>query len=261
MSGSVLFTHHCSLTFQNLEESLQRQRSPQKILGIQYNYARCQSPMMKFVAHGRRVIELASERGWRPGARYTNLRDVRSVKFQNVGFLDIHWKKYSFDRHLEAAMLSKPFITVARDVECISQLEGILEEARQLSTFCQHVIVVPKDIRLTDKLDSQIPQSFVLGYSVPTRYGGTEIPPQAFSRPVHLLGGRPDVQRSLADKMPVASLDCNRFTYDAKFGDYFDGERFRPHPRGGYEVCLKASLESIDRLWHDYERADFPERE
>ena len=55
-------------------------------------------------------------------------------------------------------------------------------------------------------------------------------------RPVHLLGGRPDVQRRLAELMPVFSIDTNRFTLDAAFGDYFDGEMFRPHPIGGYEI-------------------------
>jgi hypothetical protein len=214
--------------------------------------------MIKFVAHGRKVIELATSRGWRPGARYTNLRDVRHSKFRNFGFLDIDWKQYSFERHLLAAKANRPFLTVARDIECLMQLDLILREAEILQEHSTHVVIVPKDIRLEGRLHSLIPQHFVLGYSVPTRYGGTKIDPQAFDRPVHLLGGRPDVQRQLADLMPVASLDCNRFTYDAKFGDYFDGKRFRPHPVGGYENCLNASLESIDRLWHDYVPASFP---
>lgn len=214
--------------------------------------------MIKFVAHGRKVIELATERGWRPGARYTNLRDVKHAQFRNFGFLDIHWKKYSFERHLVAAKANRPFLTVARDIECITQLDLVLQEAETLQEYSTHVVIVPKDIALEGKLHALIPGHFVLGYSVPTRYGGTKIAPQAFDRPVHLLGGRPDVQRRLANLMPVASMDCNRFTYDARFGDYFDGERFRPHPTGGYENCLNASLASIDNLWHDYEPTSFP---
>ena len=35
-------------------------------------------------------------------------------------------------------------------------------------------------------------------------------------------------------------------------GDFFDGERFRPHPRGGYRRCLRDSVQHIDRLWRTY---------
>lgn len=208
--------------------------------------------MLKFVAHGRRVISLALAEGWRPGARYTNLRDVRHVDFTEVGFLDIDWKNYSFEAHLDAAARTRPFVTVARDVECESQLGKILTEAGKLQKYATRVIIVPKDPILEGRIHRTIPDDFLLGYSVPTRYGGTTIPPGAFEWSVHLLGGRPDIQRRLADLMPVVSMDCNRFTYDAQFGDYFDGSKFRPHPVGGYEACLKDSIANINSLWFDY---------
>lgn len=209
--------------------------------------------MLKFVAHGRKVISLAMDAGWRPGARYTNLRDIRHVSFSKVGFLDINWKSYCFDSHLAAAKVTRPLMTVARDVECRSQLGQVVDEARQLSIYSTKVIIVPKDKSLEDQLHQLIPQEFVLGYSVPTRYGGTTIDTEAFQHPVHLLGGRPDVQRALADVMPVISFDCNRFTLDASFGDYFDGSKFRPHPVGGYEKCLTDSLSNINNIWSDYD--------
>ena len=53
--------------------------------------------------------------------------------------------------------------------------------------------------------------------------------------------------------MPVFSFDCNRFTLDASFGDYFDGEIFRPHPTGGYERCIEESIININALWDDYD--------
>ena len=214
---------------------------------------RLRCDVLKFVAHGRRVITLATGQGWRPGARYTNLRDVRHVDFAGIGFLDIDWKRYCFETHLAAAKLMRPYVTVARDVECASKLDSILIEAAQLQKYSANVIIVPKDRSIEDNLDTLIPQEFTLGYSVPTKYGGTAIPTEAFKRPVHLLGGRPDVQRKLANLMPVSSFDCNRFTLDAGFGDFFDGERFRPHPVGGYETCLTASIAHIDALWCDYE--------
>lgn len=208
--------------------------------------------VLKFVNHSATVLEIAVAHGWLPGARYTNLRDVR--RFSRLGFLDIDWKQYDFCRHLEAASVTRPVMTVARDVEDRRDLKRTLDQAYRLLEFAAHVVVVPKDARLESKLDREIPPDFLLGFSVPTRYGGTKLAPHAFNRPVHLLGGRPDVQRRLAGLMPVFSLDVNRFTLDAAFGDYFDGETFRPHPTGGYKRCLADSVKNIGALWNDYAR-------
>jgi hypothetical protein len=214
---------------------------------------------IKFVAHSKRVIDLAVTEGWRPGARYTNSRDVRHAVFSDVGFLDIHWKKYDFQRHLAAAERLRPFMTVARDIETIDQLDGILKEAADLQRFAKHVVLVPKDVRLQGRFDSLLPRPYVLGFSVPTRYGATLLDPKNFTRPVHLLGGRPDVQRGYAAQMPVASVDCNRFTLDARYGDYFDGRTFRRHPQGGYERCLKDSIKNINACWSGYKAPQLPE--
>jgi hypothetical protein len=206
--------------------------------------------VLKFVAHSFRAASIAMQHGWLPGARYTNLRDAR--RFERLGFLDINWKNYNFSRHLEAARSTRPMLTVARDIEDLADLDRTLDEAFELLCYADAVIVVPKDPRLGSCIDDLIPETFMLGYSVPTRYGGTSLPLSAFCRPVHLLGGRPDVQRRLAQSLPVVSMDCNRFTLDARFGDYFDGQRFRPHPEGGYDQCINASVVNINGLWLDY---------
>lgn len=209
--------------------------------------------VLKYIAHSKKAIAIAQDYGWYPGARYTNLRDVKSFSFTHNGFLDIDWKNYDFHRHLDAVAQYKPRLTIARDVECIFTLEGILREAEFLLQHCDHVAIVPKDPNLNGRLNELIPENFVLGYSVQTKYGGTKVSLESFDRPVHLLGGRPDTQRALAKQLKVFSLDCNRFTLDAQFGDYFDGQTFRPHPSGGYERCLRDSLMNINALWHDYE--------
>lgn len=204
----------------------------------------------RVVSHSFRVTNIALRYGWMPGARYTNLRDVR--RFPRLGFLDIDWKNYNFALHLSAARETRPKLTVARDIVQLELLGQTLDEAHELSQYAEHVIVVPKDLRLTDRIEELIPSQFRLGYSVPTRYGGTEIPLSSFTRPVHLLGGRPDVQRRLAERLQVHSVDGNRFTLDASFGDYFDGEIFRRHPVGGYEACIEDSIKNINSLWEKY---------
>jgi hypothetical protein len=206
--------------------------------------------VQKFVAHSATVLEIAMRYGWLPGARYTNLRDVKRVP--KLGFLDIDWQNYDFARHLEAARQTKPLLTVARDVEDRRDLRRTIDQAYRLLEFAVDVVLVPKDKLLESNLDTAFPPEFILGFSVPTRYGGTTLSPHAFRRPVHLLGGRPEIQRSLARLMPVVSIDANRFTLDAAFGDYFDGEKFRPHPCGGYRNCLRDSVKNINELWSDY---------
>jgi hypothetical protein len=205
---------------------------------------------IRFVTHSKKVQRIAAREGWLPGARYTNLRDVKALG--RLGFLDIDWKRYDFDAHLAATKRTRPILTVARDIEDQSLLTEVLEQAHRLQEFSQFVAIVPKDPRMASALDSVIPDHFVLGFSVTSSYGGTAIDPSYFRRPVHLLGGRPDVQRRLAQIMPVFSFDCNRFTLDAAYGDYFDGQRFRRHPRGGYDRCLRESIRNINRIWEDY---------
>jgi hypothetical protein len=206
--------------------------------------------VFKFVAHSATVGTIAIREGWLPAARYTNLRDVR--RFDRVGFLDIDWKNYQFRPHFNAVRTTRPAMTVARDLVRMCDLNRVLDEAEELRQYAGLVIIVPKAIRLAERIDL-IPTKFVLGFSVPTKYGATRLPVAAFrNRAVHLLGGRPDVQRELGDSLHVVSMDCNRFTLDAAFGDYFDGETFRPHPHGGYRRCLRESLRNINALWDDY---------
>lgn len=161
-------------------------------------------------------------------------------------------ENYDFKKHLEAAKATKPLMTVAQDIENRRDLTRVIDQAWELLLYSRHVVIVPKDACLADKLEAVIPKEFILGYSVPTRYGKTSICPRRFKRPVHLLGGRPDIQRKLAERMNIFSFDCNRFTLDAAYGDYFDGETFRPHPIGGYERCVTDSITNINSLWEDY---------
>lgn len=206
----------------------------------------------KFITHSKHAVELALKNDWYPGARYTNIRDIKTIYKDKKCFIDIDWKNYEFNKHLEIVVKIQPYLTIARDIETLKNLDKILKEAEILKKYSKFVAVVPKDPALSGKVDKLIPKYFLLAYSVPTKYGGTKIPVSYFDRPVHLLGGRPDIQRSLANNMNVFSFDCNRFTYDARFGDYFDGDIFRPHPKGGYHNCLLDSISNINDLWKSY---------
>lgn len=206
----------------------------------------CNFPL-RFVTHSKLVQSIAYKNGWLPAARYTNMRDVGS--FQKVYFIDIDFKNYSFDKHLSIVMKYRPHITVARDVFDINQLEEILYEAKELNLYSDLVVIVPKDIKLSGKLNDFIPENYLLGYSVPSKYGGTKIPPEQFTRPTHLLGGRPDIQHKLGKTINTYSFDCNRFTIDAAYGKYFTSSGFKRHPKGGYINCITDSIININSLW------------
>lgn len=205
---------------------------------------------LRVLCHGRPTLKIAVRYGWLPGARYTNLRDIRG--FDAVGLIDIAWWDYDYRRHLDAVRQVRPVLTIAQDVQHRRDLARILDQAWELSQWAKYVVIVPKDLSLKYGLRDLVPRRFILGYSVPTRYGSTRIPLTAFGRRrVHLLGGRPDVQRRLGDVLNVFSLDGNRFTLDAAYGDFFDGQGFRPHKRGGFYECIRSSLRSINRVWHE----------
>lgn len=107
-----------------------------------------------------------------------NLRDVR--RFPQLGFLDIDWRRYDFARHLETTRITRPLMTVARDIENHRDLRRTIDQAFRLLEFARYVVVVPKDPLLESRLNEAIPAEFLLGFSVPTRYGGTKLSPSAF---------------------------------------------------------------------------------
>lgn len=206
---------------------------------------------IKIVCYSRAVQRFARQLGWFAGASYVRLRDIRGI--EPVGFIDIDWKNYDFRKHLAAVKTYRPFITVANDLLRARDLNRTLDQAYELLQWANSVVVVPKDPRLGSDLSQVIPDVFVLGYSVPTKFGATRIQLAHFrDRRVHLLGGRPEIQRRIARSLNVVSLDVNRFTLDARYGDFFDGEIFRPHPIGGYHRCLRDSIRNIEALWRDY---------
>jgi len=206
---------------------------------------RGRSPIL-YINHGRYVLNEAINLGWKIGARYTNLRDTRH--FGGPDFLDIDWKNYSFERHLEAAKITQPKLTIARDWTNDSDLTRILDEASRLSAYARTVAIVPKDPLSAESMERRVPNEFIFGYSVPTGYGETSIPTVAFKRPVHLLGGRPCAQLRLRNALDVISLDQNSFTIDARFGKHYQYFGYKRSDIG-YAETLRLSLLNIRAAW------------
>jgi len=160
------------------------------------------------------------------------------LRGHEVAFVDCDYRNYDHARHLEAVARYRPKYATVRDVMSREQcrdagipyypLDTILRWAEELEEYAEHVIVIPK----YDCLD-EIPERYVLGYSIPTSHGGTPLPIERFfGRRIHLLGGSPEDQYRYwrAARPYVVSIDHN---YLLKISQY--GQLWSP---GGHSVSV-----------------------
>jgi hypothetical protein len=206
--------------------------------------------VLKIVNHGRFVQRLVAKRGWGCGARYTNLRDVREQNI--VAMIDVDWRRYSYKHHLAAVQAIRPFMTVVRDIESEKEFNKALRAADKFLDWVEYVIIVPKFSKWSRAHERQLSNRHIVGFSLPTRYGSTTLSISQIEHQIHLLGGRPDRQRHMAANANVVSIDCNRFTLDAAYGDYFDGLKYNYSRQLDYELCLLNSMLGIEQAWSDY---------
>lgn len=148
-----------------------------------------------------------------------------------VQFIDNDFHDYDHAHHAEIVRQFRPKYATVRDIMTEQQckeagieyypFEQVMDWAAELAEYAQNVIVIPK----YDCLD-QIPANYMLGYSVPTSYGGTPLPVEIFKgRRVHLLGGSWKAQlahmAALGDD--VVSLDNNHINIIAsQWGQFND---------------------------------------
>jgi hypothetical protein len=97
------------------------------------------------------------------------------------------------------------------DWERQEQLPEVLGWAEDAAQYVEVVMLIPKVQGGIDQLPCTVGgKSVRLGYSVPTKFGGTELPIWEFAGwPVHLLGGSPHKQMELTQYMDVRSADGN----------------------------------------------------
>src|SRR6266568_2580391 len=123
-------------------------------------------------------------------------------------FIDNEWHGYDHALHLDAVKEFRPKYATVRDLLTREQakqsdvayytIEETLAMAREIAAHADNVILIPK-YDCIDRLPREINgKRVVLGYSVASSYGQTELPPSRFAGwPVHLLGGSWARQRSL----------------------------------------------------------------
>ena len=181
---------------------------------------------------------LAVRAGWMYGVRSGDIKTAEHVcpvvarsPRHKVQFVDNDFHDYDHAHHAEIVRQFRPKYATVRDIMTPEQckaagiayypFEQIMEWAAEIAEHATNVIVIPK----YDCLD-QIPDKYMLGYSVPTSYGGTPLPVESFrGRRVHLLGGSWKAQLAhmavLGDD--VVSLDNNHINIIAsQWGQFND---------------------------------------
>lgn len=181
---------------------------------------------------------IAVRSGWLYGVQSSGSGGICSnydvIQKHKVEFIDNEFKGYKHDLHCQAVAKYKPKYATVRDIMTKDQCQEvgieyypftqILDWAEELSQYAQNVIVIPKYDCL-----SKIPEKFMLGYSVPTSYGGTPLPIEMFKgRRIHLLGGSPNKQIAFWQAAPdsIVSLDNNYLLKIANYGNVWcpDGQ-------------------------------------
>jgi hypothetical protein len=173
-------------------------------------------PMLVYCAgRGGRFADIAVAAGFVYGCR----SDYKPS--HSVGFADLNWKTPDLDRHQAFVRDHAPIFAVAPDVLELASLAATLRYAESLACWAERVIVVPKARGVMERLPKE--PWLVIGYSVPTKYGGTGLlMAEMAGWPVHLLGGSPGRQLNLAYYLTVVSADGNAATRAAEFGTVFD---------------------------------------
>lgn len=202
---------------------------------------------------------LAVEAGWWYGFRSDG--NDYAAELGPVALLDSHWIDPDWTRHLRTAARVRPWLATVPDTMAVEELPRTLAQAEEIAPHCERVLVVPKCPGVIDQLPREVGgKPVVLGYSVPTSYGGTELPLWDFTGwPVHLLGGNPRRQAEMCGYLRVESIDGNLAWRMARKGivvttrgtggqtlTQMDGRRW---DGDGHLEALRRSLVNLRAFW------------
>src|SRR5262245_7707935 len=218
-----------------------------------------------------RSARLAVAAGWWYGFRSDS--NHYADELGPVALVDVRWDaRVDWPRHLDVVARLRPYLAAVPDVLAPAEFDRALRQAEQLAAHASP-LVVPKCYGLT----ADLPREFrgrpvVLGFSVPTSYGGTPLPVWEFAGwPVHLLGGNARRQVEYCSYMRVVSADGNLAWRLARRGIVVtprgtagrtlrdaDGVRW-PGPDAPLEA-LRRSLVNLRQFWDRSVAVDWRKR-
>ena len=191
-------------------------------------------PELIYCANGnRRYAEIAINNGYTYGAQ------LPGTVYFAPEFVDQDWKRPDRERYMAALSEHRPRMASVLDWERDEQLPEVLAWAEDAARFVDVVMIIPKVHGGISRLPRRIAAADVrLGYSVPTKHGGTEVMAFEFiGWPVHLLGGSPGAQmRIAASGLNVRSVDGNMMQKLASSRCLFWRSGKRPYTNGWLSI-------------------------
>lgn len=181
-------------------------------------------------------------------------------------FVDQNWKSPERQAYMESLKKHQPTMATVLDLEQESQFKEVMSWAEEAAQYVEIIVIIPKVSGIIPQIPQRINGAIVvLGYSVPTRFGGTSVPVWEFgNRPVHLLGGSPSKQREYSAYLNVVSADGNYANMAAtKFCKWFDGKRWHKLKNdvgdlwgkdAPYE-CFRRSCKGIISMWAQHNKS------
>lgn len=142
-------------------------------------------------------------------------------------FADQDWKAPDLTKYARAVAEHRPEVATVLDWEHDNQLPEVLAWAEEIAPHVARVVVIPKIPGRVGEIPETVGgKPVILGYSVPTKYGGTNCGVWEFGRrPVHLLGGSPQAQMEYADYLNVVSADGNMAAQQARRGRFWSRQK------------------------------------
>ena len=178
-------------------------------------------------ANNESYARIAIEAGFLYGAQLPG-----GVPFP-IWFADQNWKKPDRAKYMAALAEHRPHMASVLDLERADQLDEVLSWAEEAAQWVNVVMIIPKAFGIIPFLPRRIGGADVrLGYSIPTKHGGTQVPVWEFDGwPVHLLGGSPHTQMRTKNYFNVASADGNMMLKMANKGMFWSAKPLRrPRP-------------------------------
>lgn len=213
----------------------------------------------------QRCADIAVECGMHYGAQLP----AKNV-YHSPYFTDQDWKKPNREKYVAAVSIYTPSMATVLDWEREAQLPEVLEWAEAVVPYTQSVVLIPKVHGGIARLPRTIGgKRVILGFSVPTSFGGTQVSVAEFrSWPIHLLGGSPKAQHEYYRKLTahgaeIVSADGNMASKMAiRFRRYWEDNEWKDMPDqdpGAYDnpeldnryIYFRISIENILSSWHD----------
>lgn len=152
-----------------------------------------------------------------------------------VWFADNEYRRPDKDAYIAALAEHRPAVATVLDWMRDEDLPEVLDWAERAAEYVrERLIVIPKVVSWDNPI-RRIPRRIggkdvVLGYSVPTSHGGTDVPLYQFKKwPIHLLGGSPHAQMRYARRFQaiadVVSVDGNMHCQQAQRCRFWRAEK------------------------------------